>query len=76
MDIKYIIPEDYYNLGLDNNLFQKESDKIYYYNKCPSSQINDVINLSPKEAYWKARFSFYLKSTTKLKKATFYFPRF
>ena len=73
---KFIIPEEYISLGLDNNLLEKESDSIYYYNNnCPSYQIRDVINLAPKEALWKAHWSSYVKSTTKLSKASFHIPR-
>ena len=52
---KFILPEGYINLGLKNNLFTKESEKIYsYINDCPSDDINEVIRFSPAESLWKA----------------------
>ena len=45
---KFIIPDGYINLGLQENLLTKQSDNIYIYNKeCPTTSINDVIRYSP-----------------------------
>jgi len=52
---KFILPDGYINLGLVNNSFTKESDKIYsYINDCPNNSINEVIRFSPPESLWKA----------------------
>ena len=53
-DYTFIIPDNYVNLGLQDNMFEKKSDTIYsYYENCPTEQINDVIRLAPKKGYRK-----------------------
>ena len=76
-DYKFIIPEKYKNLGLQNNNFQKESDYIYTYNNnCPSERIDDVIRIAPKGGKWKGEMSFYLESSSPFSgDVTLKFPR-
>ena len=51
---KFIIPEDYIDLGLSWDYLEKDSENIYYYNhNCPYYQINDVIRLAKKKPYGK-----------------------
>ena len=65
-DYKYIIPDGYVNLGLENNILKKESDKIYTFKgECPSEESNDVIRFSPEESSWDAEEKINLKSTEK-----------
>ena len=76
-DYKFILPDNYINLGLKDNNFTKESDKIYFYKgECPSEQINDVARLAPKESYWKADYSNFLETQQPhSNKITFKCPR-
>ena len=63
-DYKYIIPDGYVNLGLENNILKKESDKIYTFKgECPSEAKNDVIRFSPEEVAWEADEKLNLKSS-------------
>ena len=63
-DYKYIIPDGYVNLGLENNILKKESDKIYTFKgECPSEATNDVIRFSPEEVAWEADEKLNLKSS-------------
>ena len=76
-EYKFILPDNYVNLGLKNYEFKKESDKIYsYIDSCPSTQINDVVRMAPKESYWIADYGIFLEFNEPLSKnATFKIPR-
>ena len=76
-DYKFIFPMKYKDLGLQNNILNKESQNIYYYRKnCPNEQISDVIRFSPLEKDWKADVSYYLESTEILNDAYIKIPRY
>ena len=77
-DFKFIIPESYTNLGLKNNILDKESENIFIFNKeCPNEIKQDVIRFTPKISYWKAEIGFYLESSSPIdKNLTITFPRF
>ena len=76
-DYKFILSDNYANLGLEDYNFTKESDKIYSYNgSCPSEQITDVVRMAPKESYWKADYGIYLETEEpNPNNITFLFPR-
>ena len=75
---KFILPDGYINLGLKNNLFIKESEKIFsYINDCPSNSINEVIRFSPAESLWKADIGLSLEFSAPITgEALFSFPRY
>ena len=76
-DYKFIIPNNYKDLGLKYNIFKKESENIYYYkNDCPDVQINDIIRFAPIEKNWKANISLYLESTKIITYGKILFPRY
>ena len=75
---KFILPDGYINLGLVNNSFTKESEKIYsYINDCPSNNIYEVIRFSPPESLWKADIDLSLELSIPITgETTFKFPRY
>ena len=75
---KFIIPDGYISLGLQENLLTKQSDNIYIYNKeCPTTFINDVIRYSPETVSWKADMELYLEKPSKFTNDVgFIFPRY
>ena len=65
-DYKFIIPNGYVNLGLENNILKKESDTVYIFkDKCPSKAENDVIRFSPEVETWDANTKLDLTHTEK-----------
>ena len=65
-DYKFIIPNGYVNLGLENNILKKESDTVYTFkDKCPSKAENDVIRFSPEVETWDANTKLDLTHTEK-----------
>ena len=79
-DYKFIIPDEYTNLGLANNMLTKESDTIYTYNgECPtdSGGLKEIIRFTPEQSLWKANMGIYLDYPNKFtKKVGFKFPRY
>jgi len=74
---KFIIPNEFTCLGLENNLLKKESSNVYSYNECPSEAIKDVIKFTPKRSQWRASVGNYLESSSDISKdITFTFPRY
>ena len=75
---KFIIPDGYISLGLQENLLTKQSDNIYIYNKeCPTTSIKDVIRYSPETVSWKADMELYLEKPSKFTNDVgFIFPRY
>ena len=62
---RFVIPEDYKNLGLRYNNFQKESSCSYIYNgSCPKDNLIDVIKFSPRLTHWKNSMSQSIESTS------------
>ena len=54
-DYKYILPNGYINLGLQNNILAKKSNTIYtFYGQCPTTSQTDIIRYSPKKASFMA----------------------
>ena len=65
-DYKFVIPNGYVNLGLENNILKKESDTVYIFkDKCPSKEENDVIRFSPEVETWDANTKLDLTNTEK-----------
>ena len=77
-DYKYIIPDEFADLGLEKNLLKKESNNIYtYYGECPIESLHDTIRYSPKQSLWKADMSLSLEySSPFTNKVGFIFPRY
>ena len=77
---KYIIPNGYKDLGLQNNYLTKDSkneNTYIYYKKCPDTQINDEIRFSPKEATWETDMKLSVESPTVFTNdVTFRFPQY
>ena len=64
---KFIIPDYYTNLGLKNNLLEKESDRVFVYNgECPNKEISEVIRFTPNQSFWKAQVNNYYSSSSEI----------
>ena len=49
-DYKFILPDGYINLGLEDNILTKKSDTVYtFYGQCPTRRQADVIKYSPEK---------------------------
>ena len=77
-DYKYILPNGYIILGLENNILTKQSDTIFtFYGECPSETINDEIRYSPKKVSWMADIQISLECFPKCtSEVNFTFPRY
>ena len=77
-DYKYVIPDKFVNLGLENNALTKESDLVYIFKgACPSERLDDVIRFSHKEVSWDADTKINIKATEKFSgNVKFLFPRY
>ena len=54
-DYKFIIPDGYVNLGLENNILTKKSNTIYtFYGQCSGTKQKDTIRYSPQKATFMA----------------------
>ena len=79
-DYKFIIPDGYISLGLQENLLTKQSNTLYTYKgNCPtgSQNKNDVIRYSPETVLWKADTGVYLEYPSRFtNNVTLIFPRY
>ena len=77
-DYKYVIPDKFVNLGLENNALTKESDLVYIFKgACPSERLDDVIRFSHKEVSWDADTKINIKAIEKFSgNVKFLFPRY
>ena len=77
-DYKYIIPNGYINLGLENNILKKESDTVYIFKgTCPLNEQKDVIRFSPEEETWDSETKLNIQSSEKLtSNINLKFPRY
>ena len=75
-DYKFIIPDGYVYLGTKNGYLTKESEQTYKYSGDCSTNKNDIIRFSPKQAYWKADMKYSLEYAPKFSSnVIFNFPR-
>ena len=79
-DYKFIIPDGYISLGLQENLLTKQSNTLYTYKgNCHtgSQNKNDVIRYSPETVLWKADTGVYLEYPSRFtNNVTLIFPRY
>ena len=61
---KFILPDDYVNLGLKNDILTKQFDKTYiYYGQCPSEIQKEVIRYSPEKVKLEANIELLLEKS-------------
>ena len=75
---KFIISNEFIDLGLQNNILTKLSDKTYMYNgQCPKENKIEIIRYSPEKASWNANLEITLEYIYKFTNdVTFTFPRY